>query len=62
MPQGKGVCVLMVGAAVLSALVVFFCPHHDIGREADLTPEEVRARQEAEFLHHGDKTLPPRQG
>ena len=27
MPQGKGVCVLMVGAAVLSALVVFFCPH-----------------------------------
>ena len=27
MPQGKGVWVLMVGAAVLSALVVFFCPH-----------------------------------
>ena len=27
MPQRKGVSVLMVGAAVLSALVVFFCPH-----------------------------------
>ena len=27
MPQGKGVCVLMVGAAVLSALVFFLCPH-----------------------------------
>ena len=30
MPQGKGVWVLMVGAAVLSALVVFFCPYRRI--------------------------------
>ena len=42
--------------------VVFLCPHHDIGREADLPPDEVRPRQEEEFVHHGDKTLPPRQG
>jgi len=27
-------------------------PHHDIGRE----------REDAEFAHHGDKTIPPRQG
>jgi hypothetical protein len=41
--------------------VVFLCPHHDIGNEADLAPDEVRARQEAEFFHHGDKAIPPRQ-
>jgi hypothetical protein len=41
--------------------VVFLCPHHDIGREADLGPDEVRERQEAEFFHHGDKAVPPRQ-
>jgi hypothetical protein len=41
--------------------VVFLCPHHDIGNEADLGADEVRARQEAEFLHHGDRAIPPRQ-
>ncbi|MEN4478351.1 hypothetical protein [Mycolicibacterium cosmeticum] len=32
--------------------LLFVCPHHDIGRD----------RQEAEFFHHGDRTIPPRQG
>jgi hypothetical protein len=41
--------------------VVLLCPHHDIGSEAGLGPLEVRARQEAEFFHHGDKAIPPRQ-
>jgi hypothetical protein len=41
--------------------VVFLCPHHDIGNEAGLGPDELRARQEAEFFHHGDKAIPPRQ-
>jgi hypothetical protein len=41
--------------------VVFLCPHHDIGNEAGLGSGEVRARQEAEFFHHGDKAIPPRQ-
>ncbi len=40
---------------------VFLCPHHDIGHWVDLGPDEVRTRQEAEFLHHGDKAIPPRQ-
>jgi hypothetical protein len=42
--------------------VVFLCPHHDIGHEAGLAPDEARARQEMEFFHHGDKAIPPRQG
>jgi len=41
--------------------VVFLCPHHNIGHEADLGPEALQARQEAEFFHHGDRAIPPRQ-
>jgi hypothetical protein len=41
--------------------VVFLCPHHNIGHEANLGPDEVQAQQEAEFFHHGDKAIPPRQ-
>ncbi len=41
--------------------LVFICPHHDIGDVPDL-PHDVRLeRQIADFLHHGDKTIPPQQ-
>jgi hypothetical protein len=42
--------------------VVFLCPHHNIGDESGLESDEIQPRQEAEHLHHGDKTIPPRQG
>ncbi len=42
--------------------VVFLCPHHDIGDEEGLEPDAIQGQQEAEFSHHGDKTIPPRQG
>ncbi len=41
--------------------LIFVCPHHDIG-EDELTPGFSVARQTADFLHHGDKSIPPRQG
>jgi hypothetical protein len=41
--------------------LAFLCPHHDIGNEAGLSREAARAQQEAEFAHHGDKAIPPRQ-
>lgn len=41
--------------------LAFICPHHDIGDVPDSTDNERLALQLAEFLHHGDKTLPPRQ-
>jgi hypothetical protein len=34
--------------------MIFICPHHDIGEAAE--------RQLAEYLHHGDHGIPPRQG
>lgn len=40
--------------------VLFVCPHHDIGDVAD-TPARV-ALQSAEYRHHGDHAIPPRQG
>lgn len=41
--------------------LVFVCPHHDIGN-ADSVPDAERHRlQEADFLHHGDRTIPPQQ-
>ncbi|WP_109482059.1 hypothetical protein [Paraburkholderia sp. C35] len=41
--------------------VAFICPHHDIGDVAALPESEQLTRQIAEFEHHGDKTIPPRQ-
>ena len=41
--------------------LVFVCPHHDIGDVPDLPHDERLARQVADFLHHGDKTIPPTQ-
>ena len=37
-------------------------PHHDIGEVDELLGPERRRLQEAAFLHHGDKTIPPQQG
>ena len=39
--------------------LVFICPHHDIGDVPDLPHDERLERQIADFLHHGDKTIPP---
>jgi hypothetical protein len=41
--------------------LVFVCPHHDIGDVLDLSHDERLQRQVADFLHHGDKTIPPQQ-
>jgi hypothetical protein len=41
--------------------LVFICPHHDIGDVPDLPHDERVERQIADFLHHGDKTIPPQQ-
>jgi len=41
--------------------LVCACPHHDIGDAHNLLPEERLQRQLAEFLHHGDRTIPPQQ-
>ena len=41
--------------------LAFICPHHDIGDVTDLPENEQLQRQIAEFQHHGDKTIPPRQ-
>jgi hypothetical protein len=41
--------------------LVFICPHHDIGDVPDLPHDERLERQVVDFLHHGDKTIPPQQ-
>ncbi|HXZ08407.1 MAG TPA: hypothetical protein VEI25_10155 [Paraburkholderia sp.] len=41
--------------------LAFVCPHHDIGDVTDVSEDECLQRQIAEFHHHGDKTIPPRQ-
>jgi hypothetical protein len=41
--------------------LVFVCPHHDIGDVPGLSHDERLRRQIADFLHHGDKTIPPQQ-
>lgn len=41
--------------------LAFICPHHVIGEVPELAPEQTLQRQQIEFLHHGDKTIPPRQ-
>ncbi len=40
---------------------LFVCPHHDIGNSDELPENERLARQELEFHHHGDPTIPARQ-
>jgi len=42
--------------------LAFVCPHHDIGEAPDASHDERLRRQLADFLHHGDKTIPPQQG
>lgn len=42
--------------------VIFVCPHHDIGEDRDLSAQARLERQSAEYLHHGDRGIPPRQG
>jgi hypothetical protein len=42
--------------------LLFVCPHHDIGEAGGLSDSQRAALQEAQFLHHGDRTLPPQQG
>jgi hypothetical protein len=42
--------------------LAFVCPHHDIGETPDVSEDERPRRQLADFLHHGDKTIPPQQG
>ncbi|MEP9369709.1 hypothetical protein [Xanthobacter sp. VNH20] len=41
--------------------VAFICPHHEIGEAPGLADEALHAQQLVDFLHHGDKTIPPRQ-
>lgn len=40
---------------------LFICPHHDIGNTDELLEDEVLARRELEFHHHGDPAIPARQ-
>jgi hypothetical protein len=42
--------------------VVFVCPHHDIGEAREVSADRRAKRQLAEYLHHGDRASPPRQG
>jgi hypothetical protein len=42
--------------------LVVVCPHHDIGEAEALTGEELLERRTAEYLHHGDRAIPPQQG
>jgi hypothetical protein len=40
---------------------LFVCPHHDIGNVDGVAGDEVLARQEMEFHHHGDLGVPGQQ-
>jgi hypothetical protein len=42
--------------------LIFVCPHHDIGEAVDSVGEDHVERQIAEYRHHGDHGIPPRQG
>ncbi len=42
--------------------LIFVCPHHDIGEAVGLVEEDRVERQVAEYRHHGDHAIPPRQG
>ncbi|WP_114240768.1 hypothetical protein [Dyella sp. C9] len=41
--------------------LLFVCPHHDIGDVNGIAEDAQPARQEQEFYHHGDRTIPPQQ-
>ncbi|UPG92661.1 hypothetical protein [Luteibacter aegosomatissinici] len=41
--------------------MLFVCPHHDIGDTTSVAPNLRDHRQETEFHHHGDRTIPPQQ-
>lgn len=41
--------------------LAFICPHHDIGDVEGIDEDDRLRRQLAEFDHHGDRTIPPRQ-
>ncbi|TDV26617.1 hypothetical protein C7405_12030 [Paraburkholderia caballeronis] len=41
--------------------LAFVCPHHDIGAADELAEDAALQRRIAEFQHHGDRTIPPRQ-
>jgi hypothetical protein len=43
------------------AHTLFVCPHHDIGNVDGIPSNEVLARQEVEFHHHGDLGVPGQQ-
>jgi hypothetical protein len=40
---------------------VFVCPHHSIGDMDGILVEAQQGRKIAEFRHHGDRAIPPRQ-
>jgi hypothetical protein len=42
--------------------LIFVCPHHDIGEAVGAAGEDRIGRQLAEYRHHGDHAIPPRQG
>ncbi len=42
--------------------LVFVCPHHDIGEAVGTAGDERFEQQLAEYRHHGDHGIPPRQG
>lgn len=37
------------------------CPHHDIGNAENLSDADRLHLQEADFFHHGDRSIPPQQ-
>jgi hypothetical protein len=41
--------------------LAFVCPHHDIGDVPEMPHDDRLQRLTADFLHHGDKTIPPQQ-
>jgi hypothetical protein len=42
--------------------LIFVCPHHNIGEAIGSVGEDRVERQLAEYRHHGDHAIPPRQG
>jgi len=42
--------------------LIFVCPHHDIGEAIGSVGEDRDELQLAEYRHHGDHGIPPRQG
>lgn len=42
--------------------LVFVCPHHDVGEAEGLSDFDRKNLQLVQFLHHGDRAIPPQQG